>query len=77
MQINQNLSPFEAEVLQLLTELNVKMQDLTGTKDQPGRITILESKVGRLTIGFVVLALAGGGALLGPHAITLISYLLK
>ena len=77
MQINQTLSPFEAQVLQSLTELLVKMDDLCGNGTTPGRISLLESKVARLTIGFVALSLIGGGAVLGPHAMSFISYLLK
>lgn len=77
MQINQDLSPFEAEVLKALTRLETKMDDLVGTNGNPGRIPTLESRVSRLTVGFVVLAVLGGGAAIGPHAITLISSLLK
>lgn len=76
LQINQDLSPFEAAVLQSLTRLETKMDNLTGSTDEPGRIPTLETKVFRLTLALIATAVLGiAGA--SPHAITIFSWLIK
>ena len=76
MQINQNLSPFEAQVLQLLTELKFKVDDLAGSEKTPGRIPLLETKVFRLTLAVVALGLISGAAVY-PHALTIFTWLIR
>jgi len=76
MQINQDLSPFEAQVLQSLTRLETKMDDLAGSKDNTGRIPILEGKVTKLSIAVIVIAVLSTAAL-GPHAMAIVTWLAK